>query len=392
MRYSCGMLRPVAAMWVSLATLLAQGGDTTSCRTCFNSGALPCKAHGKAMLEKEQAVQFCSGAAECKACSGVLKLDCKSCRNTKAEDEIAARQKLIADWRADRKAKVDDVAKGQPLMHLKTEHFELAYGIKPQAVGKDKLDTHQGMHLYGERLETLRTEFMKLLGVQDQELDGRLQVFMSRDQLGQQNLAPVVTQGLGGGLAVGVKSMGVLSVYCMWQEPRTLPDDEALHRNIIHNVTHLLLCNLKPELHLYDKHVGWVDEGFSHWFEDKLTGKCTNFCYEEVLMQSAASFKGGHWRAPVRRMVDEGKLTSFATLSQKNTDELDYPQHAQSFALVDWLLTVHGGPKFKQFVGLLKSGKPTREALQSIYNLTPISVDTEFPAWVKANYSPLEPR
>ncbi|MSR38840.1 MAG: hypothetical protein EXS02_08400 [Planctomycetes bacterium] len=386
------MFRAVLLLLALLAALPAQASETVICRVCANTGMLPCKAHGKAMLEKEHSVHFCSAAMECKICGGTLQVDCKSCRNEKSEAELAKLQKRMQDWRADRKLKVDDVAKGLPLMHLQTAHFELAYGIKPQSVGREKFETHPAMHLYGERLETLRTEFMKLLGAEDGELNGRLQVFMSRDQLGQQNLAPIVTQGLGGGKAVGVKSMGLLSVYCMWQEPTTLPDDEALHRNIIHNTTHLLLCNLAPSLHLYDKHVGWIDEGFSHWFEDKLTGKCTNFCYEEVLMQAAASFKGGRWRAPVRRMVDEGKLTSFAALAQKNTDELDFPQHAQSFALIDWLLTVHGGPKFKTFIGMIKAGKATRDALQAVYNTTPIAIDTEFSTWVKANYSPQEPR
>src|SRR5262249_40085071 len=152
-------------------------------------------------------------------------------------------------------------------------------------------------------------------------------------------------------------------VYCMWHDLRSLNDDEALYRNVIHNVTHLLLSNLKPEYAIFNKGHGWVDEGLAHWFEDKITGKCTNFCYEEVLLQPGASFKGGRWRAPVRHMVDEGRITSFAELATKNTDQLDFPQHAQSFALIDWLLTVHGGPKFKTFLCMLKAGKPTRDAL-----------------------------
>jgi hypothetical protein len=368
----------------------AQDNPSAGCQNCLGTGSLPCRQHGK-LLDKEKGVQFCSVASECKACSGALQVDCKQCRNPKVEDELAARIKLVQDWRQDRKTKVDDVAKGQPLLHLVTAHFDLSYGLRPLTIGKDKLDPHTCMHIYAERLEALRAQFVELLGVGDKEQVGRLQVFMQRDLQGHQNLAPVVTDGLGGGVAVGVKVMGLLSVYCMWQEPRSLPDDEAVHRNIVHNVSHLLLCNLKPEGVLYDKHAGWIDEGFAHWWEDKITGKCSNFCYEEVLMQPGASFKGGHWRPAVRRMVDEGKLTSFATLAAKNTDQLDFPEHAESFALVDWLLTVHGGAKFKTFAVMLKSGKATRDALQAVYGLAPLAVDNEFTTWVKANYSPLDP-
>jgi hypothetical protein len=362
-----------------------------SCRACGSHGAVDCSKHGKELLLQEHAVEFCSAAAECKACGGALRVDCRQCRNEPVETGLQQRLALVREWRAARAHAVDEVAKGQPLLHLRTAHVDLAYGIRPLTIGRDKLDTHAGMHLYAQRLEELRARFLALLQAQETDLGARLQIYMCRDQQAQANLSPAVT-GIGGGAAVGTKLMGVDAVYCMWQDPRLLPDDEALYRNLVHNTTHLLLANLTPAVRLGNPGNGWVDEGFAHWFEDQLTGKCTNYCTEEVAIQPGGGFHGGRWRAPVRKQADAGELTSCAELTPKNTDQLDGPQHAQAFAMVDFLLQAHGGgAKFRAFVLQLKQAAPMRDALQKVYGFGPLQFDTEFVQWVKANYSPQEP-
>jgi hypothetical protein len=212
---------------------------------------------------------------------------------------------------------------------------------------------------------------------------------MFRDQQDHTLIGPRVT-GIGTSNSTGVKLMGMSSVFSMWHDQRSLVDDEALHRNIVHNVTHLLLSNMQNSVWLGNRKHGWIDEGLAHWFEDKITGKCTNFCFEEVLMQPGIGFKNGRWRAPVRQLVDAGKLKSFAELSALNTDQLEMQDHAHAFACIDWLLTVHGGPKFRDFLRLLKKEKTTRDALQEIYGLNPLTFDPAFQAWVKATYSPQE--
>jgi hypothetical protein len=385
-------MRSVFAVLVLLPAIAAQTppAPAVACRACGSHGAVDCSKHGKALLPQEQAVAFCSAAADCKACAGALRLDCKQCRNAAVEQELARRRELVAAWRQQRAGAVDGVAKGQPLLHLRTAHVDLAYGIKPLQVGDDKLDTHAGMHLYGRRIEELRTRFLALLQSADADLAARLQIYMCRDQAAQANLAPVVT-GIGGGAAVGTKLMGVDAVYCMWQDPRLLPDDEALHRNLVHNTTHLLLANLTPAVRLGNPGNGWVDEGLAHWFEDQITGRCTNYCFEEVPLEPGGGFKGGRWRAPVRELADGGRLTSCAELSAKNTDQLDGPQHAQAFAMVDFLLQAHGGAQFRAFVVQLKQRVAMRDALQQVYGFGPLRFDTEFVTWVKANYSRQEP-
>ena len=171
-----------------------------------------------------------------------------------------------------------------------------------------------------------------------------------------------------------------------------MPDDEAVHRNIIHAVTHLLSSQMPPMQWLGNKGHGWIDEGMSHWFEDKILGRCTNFCYEEIRLAAGAGFKGGKWRPAVRKLADEGKLPTFASFMGKQTDELSFPEHATSFAMIDFLIATRGGAKFRDLVRAVKGSTATRDALNQVYGLSPLSIDAVFVEWIKANYSPLLPQ
>jgi len=383
----------LALVLAAVGPIPAQDAPAPVCKSCDSRGTVACGKHGK-FFEAESAerlVLHCSVATDCKACAGALAVDCKTCRHTKAENELARRQQLAREWLQRRRTEVDAVAGGDPLLHLATAHFDLSFGIKPQMVGKEKLETHALMHLYGDRLEGLRKLFLGTFALRDDEQTTRLQVYMFKSSRDQANIGPRVT-GIGVSQSTGTKLMGVDCVYSMWQDPRYFPDDEALYRAVVHNVTHLLLCNATPAQVLYNRKHGWIDEGVAHWFEDKLTSKCLNYCFEEILVNPGVHWKGGRWRTPVRKLVDEGRCRSFAELSGFNTDQLDFQDHALAFAYVDFLLTVHGGAKFRDLVRLAKQDKPMREALPAVYGLNLLTIETPFQQWVKENYSAVDAR
>ncbi|MCA8952696.1 MAG: hypothetical protein KDE27_24510 [Planctomycetes bacterium] len=386
-------MRSALAILLLATAFAASLAAQVTCRDCANQGTLPCTKHGKkdeVEREREQnGTLFCSVVADCKACAGALAVDCKHCRNESAEQALAARQQLVADWRAERRrAVVDPIGepKTSPLF-LRTPHCELTLSIKSLTVGKKKFDTHDLLHLYGQRIEELRALFVATFELTDADLPGVLSVFVFQDAEDHKLLCPQVT-GIGGG-GNRVKLMGVPCVLCMWHDKRDAVDDEALHRQIVHNVTHLLFSNMTPSYWIGNRKHGWVDAGVAHWFEDKVTGKCANFCHDELLLQHGASFKGGLWRPPVRKLVDAGTVLPFAELSTRNTDQLTFEEHAIAFAYVDFLLSVHGGAKFRAFAGQLKDKVPTRDALQNTYGLNPLNIDGMFQEWVKENYSPL---
>ena len=373
---------PLLAM---LSPLHGQDGPRVECRNCDSKGKFDCKNHGK-LLEAEHGVRFCSQATECKLCGGALAIDCKVCRNEAVEQDILKRQQLAREWLAKRRKDVDEITKNFPLMHLETEHIDLVFSIKPLTVGKEKLDTHALMHLYGERMEHLRQQFLELFELDTKQVEARLRLYMFRDQQDQAQIGPRVTE-IGMGSAVGIKKMGIDSIYSMWMDPKSIIDDESLYRNMVHNVTHLLLSNMKAEMWLGQHKLGWIDEGLAHWFEDKLTGKCLNYCYEEVMTAPGTTYKGGKWRRPVRLLVDAGKGRNFAELSALNTDQLLLEDHAMAFAYCDFLLSSQPPSKFRDMVRIVKQKKPLRDALQQVYGLNPLTIDAQFQAWVKEHYS-----
>ncbi len=384
------MLRTAATLATLLTALAVPAQDTSAyCRFCVTHGKVACPKHGK-MMEKERGpgILNCSVAAECKACGGALEVDCKQCVDQKVEAELARRQQLAKEWLQQRRTAVDALTKNEPYAHLQTTHYELSVTLKPATIGRERFDQHQRLHMYGERLEALRDLFLATFEIPDTDLPDRMTVVMSEDAKDHNIVAPRLT-GLGTANSIGLKLLGPEYIYAMWVDKRGVPDDEALHRNIVHNVAHLLLTQMKPQQFLGNHGHGWIDEGVAHWLEDKAVGKCTNFCFEEVLLQQPASFKGGKWRQAVRKFVDDGKAIDFAVLATKNTDQLTFVEHTFAFAYVDFLLTKFGGAKFRDLLRLVKADKPTREVLQQVYGLNPLTIDAPFLAWVKENYSPL---
>lgn len=356
------------------------------CRVCKNQGCRDCAKHGRGLAaERANHVKWCSVVASCKACAGTLAVNCTQCKNPTVEAELGRRRDLIRDWRQQRRARVDKAKGLETFSYLETTHFDVTFSLRTATVRKKKVKPHARMHLYGERLEALRKAFMATLELTDKDVPDRMRIYMFADKRDHGVIGPQET-GMGNANSAGIKLMGPEFVYSMFQDRRSMAADESVHRNIVHNVTHLLLSQMRPMKFLGNVQHGWVDEGVAHWFEDKLTDRCMNFCFEEILLQPGAGFKGGRWRVPVRRMVDSRKSVSFAKLSSLNSGQLTFEQHAMSFAFVDFLIAGHGGGKFRDFIRLLKSGEATRDALRAAYGWTPLTVDAVFATWVKANY------
>lgn len=361
---------------------IGQDAPAVPCDHCAGRGEFDCKKHGK-LLEREQVVVCCTEAADCKVCAGALTIDCRICNNKAIQDAAEARKELAQKWIAEQRKLIDEVTRGKGILHLRTEHLDLTFSIRPQTVERRKIDTHELMHLYAERIEALRAKFMELFELTERDFSTRLRVMLFAEAEDHKIAGPRLA---GGGGGVSQKLMGTEAVLSAYHNRNTLPGHEGLDRMVIHNVTHLLLSNMQPSYWIGNRKHGWVDEGVAHWFEDLLTGKCLNFCYEEVALTAGAGFKGGRWRVPIRRIVEAGELTPFATLAQKNTDQLGWQDHAQVFAYVDFLLAKYGGKAFADLVRALKRGTETRDALQQAFNLSILAFDDEFTTWVKATY------
>jgi hypothetical protein len=387
------LLRSLALPFALLAPCGAQEADPPRvvCPSCDHRGERDCPQHKKAALELEHAVLFCSEAADCKRCAGALTIDCKICGNDPVEAAIAARAEAARAWVAERRKAVDEYTKGRDILHCQTANVDLTFSLRGTMIGRERYDSHRLMHLYAERLEQLRASFIEVFGlgprdwpVADAEVSPRLSVYMFDSQFDHAKIAPRVT-GIGGGGA-GVKLMGIRLAYSMYHDRRLLPDDEAVHRSVTHNVAHLLLSSMIPTVWIGNRGHGWIDEGVAHYFEHMVDGRCTNFCYEEVGLAPGSGFKNGKWRNALRKLAEARELRPFTELYEKNSDQLDFEAHAHAFGWVEFLIGAHGGPKFAELVRAVKRGEPTRDALKKVYGLSPLVVDDQFAAWVKANY------
>jgi hypothetical protein len=128
---------------------------------------------------------------------------------------------------------------------------------------------------------------------------------------------------------------------------------------------------------------GWAEEGLGHWFEDRYFGKCDNYCYEE--QNTVIEFKSGKYKLAVRKMVDEGKSPSVSEVLQLNSDQLSPAQNAIAFSLVDYLIFLDGA-KFSALGKQLRKRVGTREALAKVYELTPLTLEVAWKAWVLETY------
>ena len=81
---------------------------------------------------------------------------------------------------------------------------------------------------------------------------------------------------------VGVKRLGGQLVYVLHHDPNYLSRDADLHRNLVHNLIHLLLSNVEPPGWLGERRGGWLDGGPAHYFEsDAVDGMVRNSRYLE---------------------------------------------------------------------------------------------------------------
>lgn len=352
--------------------------DRVVCKKCDSTGMRECKAHEKDACALEDGRIFCTEFHDCELCSGLGWVDCEKCDNP-ASDE--ARSDRIAE----RAAKYEKHAwiqepMGRKVRFAESEHFRLVWELDSLKVNKKRLDGHQLLHLYAERLDKLYEDYMETLGAGSKYVKEKPLVLvwgLQSDQI----KASVAYCNMSS--SRGCKLLGSDPRYSTCGNRQVARNDDALHRNLVHNVVHLLLSHQSPSIWIGNIKGGWADAGLAHWFEDRYWGICTNYCYQE--QNTMVDFKGGKYKVAIRKLVATDKVPPSATVFQKNTDTLTPVEHAVSFSYVDYLLSIDGS-KFAKLVQMLKKRKPTRDALQTAYELNPIQFEEQWKAWVLETY------
>ncbi|MGH7151741.1 MAG: hypothetical protein ACREIU_13640 [Planctomycetota bacterium] len=361
--------------------LLLLGAIPQTCKKCGDHGAIDCRRHSKAELSLEAGALFCSVVARCAECGGARRIACDNCSAQElAEREVDAQRARVGEWFRTREA--IDAFMGRPLLHLESDHYRLLWEIPEMQVGRRRLDQHEAAHLYLGRLEDLHALFRKTFAAKPEEIPAKSDVFAWKERADHERASLKYAGQSGRG---GVKLLGYRPVYSFFRDRNLLTDDEAVHRHVVHSVSHLLLSNAWNSYWVGNIKGGWVDEGVAHYFEDLLFGQCTNFCYEEI--DTNRSFKGGKWRPPVFDMVAKGRLTSFAALARKNTTDLTTPEHAQSWSHCEYLIGIDGA-KFAALVRILQDKRPSSDALREVYGMTLTQFEDAWRKHVLDTYPP----
>lgn len=348
------------------------------CMKCKTTGKLICSEHAKgdALLEVE--VDYCSFVYTDELCGGTGWVSCPDCERPDV-DKVLADKRLKMPVLRDEMKKMDETMKFD-LHTAVSEHFVLTFELDSLKIGKKRLKQHALIHLYLERLEKLYLDYTTTLMVADSEFTERFRIFVwgnDRDQADGSLRFCKVSAGQ------GVKLMGLTPTYSVCGIKKYHAGDEELHRNLVHNTTHLLLSAQKPVDWIGNKKGGWADAGLAHWFEDRYFNVCDNYCYQE--QDTNQDFKGGKWKPAVKKMVNMKETPGVGTVFSRNTDTLTLEEHAVAFSYIDFL--IQKDPKMLNLLlKRMRSKTPTRDALSEAFGLSVLDFETEWQKWVKDTY------
>jgi hypothetical protein len=370
-----GLALPGAVQAAPQATPPAQG---VTCIKCKSTGRQPCPEHTKEECAREDGVLFCSVIADCATCGGTGWLLCPFCENADAKQALENKRARVQQMRP-LLAEYDE-RMGRPLRKSATEHFTLVWEIESLKVDKRTVGAHELLHMYSEHLERVFTDYCEVLKVGEREFAQRAKVFvwwLPNEQMKASLLF------CGQGSQRGVKLMGSPVAYSMCGNRQFYRNEEMLHRNLVHCVSHLLLSHQSPSEWIGNKKGGWAEEGLAHWFEDRYWGVCDTYCYEEQDVN--VDFKGGKYRVAMRKLIAEDKSPPLMGLLEQNTDQLTLPQHCAAFSFVDFLIHLDGA-KFNAVCRKLRAKVSSRDALQAIYKASPLELESQWKAWVLETY------
>lgn len=344
-----------------------------------------------------------------------------------------------------------DIDKSLPyaqILWLETAHFRLGINLPawtvpmdPETRGKIRgelerlaeklpgvnaktrtLDPWLRAHLYAQRVEDIYAEFCRLAGVTDEDFpqepdkvvvqagatymgqgpylgmkEKYLLLLFEKESLFRQYMTGYLGRDSRFGQRWHHKEASCL-IYTVATESEggRLKHDTALHGNVAFNIGQNLLDGFR--YYSYDLPV-WIREGLGHWFERRVDPKWNSFDQNEG---SLADMKTTwRWEPYLRSLLgSSGKFAPFSeAYTWRDFGNLTFNDHVAVWSRIDFLMA-QGPDKWRRFLFEVKGRVTadwmpdqsdlvgaTREALQKVYGLSPLSFDEKWAEWVKANYA-----
>ena len=354
-----------------------------ACRYCRDTGLEICPKHPKKIQELEEGTLRCSEVIPCKRCGGTMRIPCTHCGQDPEFDLEEARRANVA-W-LEKMADIGTEMKAKNITYGESDHFILTYNIKSLSVGRKTYRSHEGMHLYLDRLEALYRDVIADLGAKDEDFLAKTRVMIWERE---HELIRAAMKYCRQNSNTKSYLLGKAPIFTLYYNKGFLHEEFELHQAVVHNVVHCLLSNVWNGIWPGNIKGGWIDAGYAHHYELKYFkqygGGVRNYCYREGDM--TGRFKYGKWHSSVRKAVDRNEVPSFLELSSKNIDQLEPPDHMFAWSYVDYLLKEHPD-RFGPLALKIKERKGIGEALRAALDVTPFAFESKWKAWVQEHYS-----
>lgn len=385
----------VATSWFVLVSVLLGGGAAHGrcagedvCGDCSTTGKVEYDLRG-AGVGIEEGIEYCSVAME--SDSVALGLGWSVCARCKAPTE-QARAQIEFDrefgkrkkWLDERREEVDKPIKKE-VMHLKTKHFVIAWGI-PKVKSKGRTyKQHEAMHLYADRVEEVYEQIMTLHGITDRRTAGTVHyLYFMESAKDSINLCPSLQMASGSGGRVS--KYGKESRMVTHGQQEELRKDEDFHQFVAHIVSHHVHNDVEICQNWLMKRYGWVSEGLAHYIEIRFHGSPNTWCNQEV-GTGIVHWKGDDWEANVKKAMSAGEGMSLAELFGKASDSLTPKEHTFSWAYIDYLMWL-APDKVPRMLREMKGPQlPDRDAIKKAFGISVGELQDGFDKFVSTEYS-----
>ena len=346
------------------------------CSACAGSGRVACSEHASVELAREENALLCTFYAGCERCTGTGSVDCKACSAVPSDDPGVAKLRSTAAARIAEYGK----ALGRPLLAAASTHFNLVLELEPMKVRGKKKSRHELLHLYLDRLEEVHRAYLELFALADKDITARSEVLL----WGTPEDHAKAGQALCGYTTADViLKRGVEAISSIHFDPQKMRDDEALHRYVVHQAVHGIMNVQPPTTYTGLLKMGWADEGLSLWFEDRLLGAATGYCFWPE--EQPGGLRGGNWRPELRKLLAPEETLDFERLLELDPIEMTRVEHAIGFALVDHLIA-RDPALFDRLLQRLRARTPSRDAIKEVYGQTLAELEASLREWVASTY------
>ena len=387
------LLLSISVVFALASAASPQEAGEKLCGDCSTTGKIA-HPHLESVLAQEKDVVYCSYWMDHDP--EALCLDWVPCPNCLTPSVKAAAEREFNGLMAVRQAfldvqreKIDKVAR-EECIHIRTEHFDIAWTIPKVKVKRRTYKMHDAAHLYAERAEALYDYIVALLGIDEQSdmMGSRFALAMFERKMPAINLAPSFTnKPIQGGQKV--QQIGPLnSAMVSWDDPEKIIDDRHRHQFYVHSLCHHIFHDIEMgQQYNYwlFKRYGWMYEGLSFYIEHRLFGPPKMTCSQEGA--GFSSYRDKSWEALVKKDVMSKEYPSFQEVIVKGADTLSDIDRRMAWSYVDYLMWLDPH-KMKKLISLMTNEQlPTRDALRQAYGVTVGQMVDGWTEFVKKEYS-----